>query len=192
MPESKDIQRFKEFYFKLPENYQSIVRTAVLGMEKEHKIKATKKRIRIKEVIKFYLKEKKMTQYKLLKSCTKIDPQFSEDTYKSMCRRNLANVKNNQTFKTVAAVLDIPIDNDGNPYIEYDISNGLQTGGTAKPRTYPFTSDYYSYVTEFQGNTVIENFACLSAQNGRAVATLTESLYHNLYAPEFFAPSCNS
>lgn len=53
MQESKDIQRFKEFYSKLPENYQSIVGTAILEMEKEHKIEATKKQISIKDVIGF-------------------------------------------------------------------------------------------------------------------------------------------
>lgn len=189
MQESKDIQRFKEFYSKLPENYQSIVSTAILEMEKEHKIEATKKQISIKDVIGFYLKKNKMTQYKLLQLCREIDSGFSEDTYKSMRRRNLANIKDNATFKTVAEVLNIPLDDNGTPYVEYDIPDGSQTGGISKHRVYPFTSDYYSYVLEFQTNTVFQNFECLSAENRHAAAVLAESLYYNLYCPELFMPS---
>lgn len=43
-----------------------------------------------------------MTTKELLELCYEADEDFSEDTYKSILKRNLTNIQDNKTFKLVS------------------------------------------------------------------------------------------
>lgn len=146
------VKEFKSFYDKLPENLQTIITETIIRMEKTHKKKSTRKIFNIKHIINFYLKQNNMTTKELLELCYEADECFSEDTYKSILKRNLANIQDNQTFKLVSKILKIPFDERGNVYIEYDISKEPQTGNICTRKVYPFSREYYPYLTEFQRN----------------------------------------
>lgn len=109
-----------------------------------------------------------------------------EDTYKSIKRRNLVNEKDNPVIKLIAKLLKIPSDENGNFYIEFDIPKNLQIGNISKRKVYPFTSEYYSYLAEFQTNSIYSNFMCMNKENQQAILYLTKALYYNLQYPELF------
>ncbi len=183
------VKEFKSFYDKLPENLQTIITETIIRMEKTHKKKSTRKIFNIKHIINFYLKQNNMTTKELLELCYEADECFSEDTYKSILKRNLANIQDNQTFKLVSKILKIPFDERGNVYIEYDISKEPQTGNICTRKVYPFSREYYPYLTEFQRNSIYDNFKCLSTQNQKAILYLTHALFYNQISPELFMHS---
>lgn len=121
-----------------------------------------------------------MKPRELLKKCKEADECLLEDTYKSMIKRNLANPKDNDTFKLVSKILKIPFDAQGNAYIEYN---------NTTHNTYAFSNEYYSYCTEFQTKSVYENFKCLDKEDQKAVLYLTKSLFYNQTSPELFMHS---
>lgn len=183
------VNEFKSVYLKLPENYKNIITGTILRMDKEHNSPPTHKIFNIKTLIKFYLSKNEMTENDLLDECYKLDKDFSEETYKSILKRNLVNVQDNKTIKLVTKILNIPSDKQGNLYIEYDIPQEFKIGNIDKQKVYPFTSDYYSYISEFQSNSVYDNFSCLPYKNQQAILYLTKALYYNQTSPELFMPS---
>lgn len=183
------VKKFKSFYDKLPKNYQRIINGTIIRMKKMHKIKPTRKVFDIKHIINFYLKQNNMTTKELLELCYEADECFSEETYKSILKRNLANIQDNETFKLVSKLLKIPSDERGNVYIEYDIPKEQQIGNISTHKVYSFSSEYYPYLTEFQNNTVYDNFKCLGTEDQRAILYLTQALFYNQTSPELFMPS---
>lgn len=183
------VKEFKSFYDKLPENYQKIISGTIAKMKKTHKTKFTRKALDIKHIINFYLKQNNMTTKELLGLCYEADECFSEETYKSILKRNLANIQDNETFKLVSKILKIPSDERGNVYIEYDIPKEQQIGNISTHKVYPFSSEYYPYLTEFQNNTVYDNFKCLGTEDQKAILYLTQALFYNQTSPELFMPS---
>lgn len=183
------VKEFKSFYDKLSENYQRIINGTITRMKKTHKTKSTRKVFDIKHIINFYLKQNNITTKELLELCYEADECFSEETYKSILKRNLANIQDNETFKLVSKLLKIPYDERGNVYIEYDIPKEQQIGNISTHKFYPFSSEYYPYLTEFQNNTVYDNFKCLGTEDQKAILYLTQALFYNQTSPELFMHS---
>lgn len=183
------VKEFKSSYDKLSENYQRIINGTITRMKKTHKTKSTRKVFDIKHIINFYLKQNNMTTKELLELCYEADECFSEETYKSILKRNLANIQDNETFKLVSKLLKIPSDERGNVYIEYDIPKEQQIGNISTHKVYPFSSEYYPYLTEFQINTVYDNFKCLGTEDQKAILYLTQALFYNQTSPELFMHS---
>lgn len=164
-------KKFKSVYHKLPKNYQNIISNTIAQMDKKHRRKPTGKKIKIKKVIDFYRRENNMSQKDLLEECKK-DVTFSEDTYKSILRRNLVKL-DNYTIKLVSKILGIPDD--------FSVKHK-----STEHKSYSFTDDYYYYLMEFQMNSVYDNFQCLSKNNQRAILYLANALYYNQIHPELF------
>ena len=183
------VKEFKSFYDKLPENLQTIITETIIRMEKTHKKKSTRKIFDIKHIINFYLKQNNMTTKELLELCYEADECFSEDTYKSILKRNLANIQDNQTFKLVSKILKIPSDERGNVYIEYDIPKEEHGANICTHKVYSFSREFYPYLSEFQNNSVYDNFNCLKTKDQKAILYLTQALYYNQTSPELFIHS---
>lgn len=179
---------FKEYYSKLPENLQNIMQRTIHMMSKNHKILPPKKRINVKEVVDYYRKKKEWSVNHLLalcaENCNEDEKEISSDTYYSIMKRNVVNIKNNKLLKKIIEVLDIPTDNSGNIlFIEHDYLSPITKTTHKSPA---FTHEYYEYLVEFQNNSVYYNFECLDEKNKRAMTYLAKSLYYNQTCSERF------
>ena len=182
-------KQFQTYYDKLPENYKHIILQTMRRMQKSSNEKPPKKKINLKNTINEYLKRNNMKETELLEKCIDLDIGFSEDTYKSIKKRNIVNISKNETLKIVASILNIPSDENGNLYIEYEIPEELQIGNINKHRVYSYTNEYYSYMTKYDSNSILYSFKHLSKQNQGAITYLTTALYYNISSPELFLPN---
>ena len=200
---------FKEAYFRLQKNLQNIINETIRRMSKIHHKEYPKKYLDIPKIIKYYRKKRNLTVEELLSLCSEAGYNISENTYKSIMKRNVVRVRNNETLKALVDVLKIPTNESGSVlYIERfcreivsadQIKKQKKTVKLAKQDKHIkwtiknkklhqilFTSAGSDYILEFQNNSVFSNFNCLDHQNQRAIIFLIKSLYDNQMTPERF------
>jgi|GEM_PF-5722976 hypothetical protein len=181
-------EEFKKAFDSLSYAYKKIIAQVIRMMDKTHKFKKPKKIIRVKAIVDYYRKQKGLKQRELIDKLSQNDPAFSEDTYMSILKRNLVNVKDNATMKSIEEVLGISVDSNGIPYILRKLPD---TGNSSiidktEYKQYYYTKETSNYMLEFQIDDVYNAFKKLNENNKKAVLYLVHSLNNYTIAPDVF------
>ena len=181
-------EEFKKSFDKLSSGYKKIIAQTIRKMDKTHKLKKPKKIIRVKAIVDYYRKQQGLKQRELIDKLSQIDSVFSEDTYMSILKRNLANVKDNATMKLIVQVLGIPTDSNGIPYILRKLPDTGKSSIIDKTeyKQYYYTQETSNYMLEFQIDDVYNAFKKLNENNKKAVLYLVHSLNNYTIAPDVF------
>ena len=179
-------EEFKKAFDSLSYAYKKIIVQVIRMMDKKNE--KVKKFIDIRKLINYYRERKGLTHEQLINEISQIDSTFNENTYYSILKRNLVDIKNNETIKLIVQVLDIPVDSNGIPYISRKLPYADENSFLYKTehKDYVFTPEALECLTKFHQNSIYYGFDMLSEKDKKIILYLVHCFNNYTIAPDVF------